>query len=441
MILLIIVDNKYRDLATVLLLKKYIEEFTINVKIILANKINHKRIYDYYLPDMVILPNYQLGKAEWIKHYKDKNNNVQIVILPTEGGSSYDKTILLRHSGNNDNFDKDITKIFLWGNKDLEVLNKHSKYRPDQLLVTGCPRFDIYKQLGDKVQRADPAEIGIVTSLRFLSNYKLLSINQLIDGYSLLNQSNTEHRAWNQGGQFADCLWWETSFLESIHSILKEDKKSNYNYKFQLRPHPLEDDLFYSDLEDKYNLNATKHIKLWDYLEKVSLIIQCFSTCSVEALMMNKPVISLINMLGTKSNNIVHEDYTTNYLESILWQPKSLDELFELIELNNNNEIDAVPDNKPKIEFLDNYYSYNTSSSTSVIGNDIINMLGAKDIIKRTYFNPKRFVIKTMAEIYFLFRIYTKTDAHLSKYRFKDLSLINKLDNYLKNSELIKPKI
>ena len=190
----------------------------------------------------------------------------------------------------------------------------------------------------------------------------------------------------------------------------------------------------YYNFKNKYNLEVTKHSTLWDYLGKVSLIIQCFSTCSVEALMMNKPVLSMINLLGKRSADIIHKDYTTNYLESILWQPNSLDELFEIIKLNKSNKIQAVPDINLKNNFLEYYYNFNSLSSTCVIGNEIIDLLNAKVNVKFKKFNLKNFIIKSLAEIYYILKIYSNTDYHLSKYRFKDLILINNLEKFLNKS-------
>ena len=141
--ILAIVDNKFRDLSSILLIKNYIENKESNVKVILANKLNHRRKYDYFMPRVVIVPRFNKKELHYEYYH---SNGTKLVILPCEGATRDKEQIIWRTRGCDG--DKDmIHRIYLWGDYEYHILKKTRTFKDGVLMVTGLPKWDIYKKI------------------------------------------------------------------------------------------------------------------------------------------------------------------------------------------------------------------------------------------------------------------------------------------------------
>ena len=352
----IFVDNKYRDLWPCLILKKYIETKTSH-KVLLSNKRNHFRLYRYYKPEVVILPHAQTYLSHATVNYSKKS---KVCLMLTEGGFSKTEVIdmMLRDSvGGKAN--SSVSKVFAWGNAQANGLREAGLFRDDQIVVSGNPRFELYSKL--RSQRKKCSICGIGTTLRYITS---IHRYPMVDAIALHSKFGLHDPVrWNQGGIFADYIWFEVASTEIINHFIAEYKNKN-NHLVSLRPHPYESMKAYSFIEKKYKIHVDNKEFLPDFLNKLFVYISAFSTSFTDALMAGVPCISYRKLYPKERAGVLLLDSLYNHgPDQFVWQPESFDELHDLVDYARNGSLDLSPDMKKLNNYLYDNYNYGSDKS------------------------------------------------------------------------------
>tara|TARA_B100000315_G_C14562857_1_gene581395 strand:- start:582 stop:1895 length:1314 start_codon:yes stop_codon:yes gene_type:complete len=417
----ILVDNKYRDLYPAILLKLYIINNTNKIRVILANKKNQHALYKAFCPEIVVLPHCS-GHMNY--HINYMKNRSRIVVMPSAGSTFSKKYVYERYINNteDENF-KVISRVYLWGEAVRDILFETKKYNEGSLIVTGTPRLDVFKLMNQNVNNLG-THIGFGTSIRHLSSINNFTVLRLIEIYSKLHQHNSQKIFWKKGGQYADWLWYEVAFLETLSVAVKRILNIGLDNKIIIRPHPFESVDFYRHWIKYYNyaVDVTKDEYLWDFYSKLSVFIQVFSTTSVEAIYSGIPVISLKYLMGDRVQDHIPKESYDSFLDDFLWRPRTIDELLDLVNKAVNGKLSPYPDDNKLglIKKLHQLYNFNSDKlATELIGNDLIDMINVK-VGNYSRFSSRNFLKYLLLESILLLRKYKRNDYNYSTFRMRD---------------------
>jgi len=416
----ILVDNKYRDLYPAILLKLYIKNNTNKVRVILANKKNQHALYKAFCPEIVVLP-HCFGYMNYHINYMKKRS--VITVMPTAGSNISEMYVLQRYVQNTDeqNF-KVIKRIFLWGEKVKDIFLRTGKYNESQLLVTGTPRLDIFRIIGQNKKELGKY-IGFGPSIRHLTSIFDSNLITLINNYSRVYNKETKSILWKKGGQYADWIWYETAFLEALTAIIKNISELGNSIKMVIRPHPFESEKIYRDWVDskKYSVDVIKNEPLWNFYSRLNLFVQAYSTTSVEAIYCCIPVISMKYLIGDRVKDHIPSEVYNGFIEDYLWKPKGIQEFIDLVEKAKKGQLAVSPKPEDLAKKLQELYNYDSDKlATQLIGNDLIKLIDL-DTTKRKATNFYKLSKFLLFECYLLFKGYKKKDYNYSPIRINDI--------------------
>ena len=302
--ILIITDQKWRDLACYVYLKSIIEKnYDIKVRLCRLGEDRFWVLHDK--PDLIIYNHlYEDRKVRFA--YWLKKQNVGIIILPTEN-------IPLRE-GVEDLFASrfaDLTPVDLylsWNEQVARRIVELGKLRPEKVKIVGVPRFDFYfppltqllptkKQIQEKygLQVNEEAKIALCASnftiASFLDNksflqkdWNTLKLNR-VDGY----------RPEQIDGLIKRDVVSRDLTVKYVEKLLIDFPCLQVIYK----PHPSENHLFYKDFisqmvkrfPDRFAFVVQEYI--WDLLSVSDVVLQRTCTTAIEAWMFEKPTLEL----------------------------------------------------------------------------------------------------------------------------------------------------
>ncbi|RJS84625.1 glycosyltransferase [Methanophagales archaeon] len=160
-------------------------------------------------------------------------------------------------------------KTAVYGEYTKKILTEVCNYPADNVVITGSPRYDI-------LSRAD--EIYIREEFRKMLN---------LDSDKKIALITTEN---------LPILEENTIFLRSVLRALKELPE----VQAVIKPHPGEKSEWYKEIVEEEEVGAKilpKDSNTFEALYACDLLITCFSTVATEAMILNKPVIT-VNLTG-----------------------------------------------------------------------------------------------------------------------------------------------
>ena len=158
----------------------------------------------------------------------------------------------------------------------------------------------------------------------------ILSSNKFISGrFNPKNESNIVRQIfrWKDEKSFEakhtiNFMHYELDFINSLKKIIY---LTNKRYKFILRPHPFEDNNFYNNK----NFKLDKSDNINDYLNKVDIVINHYSSASIDALKSNVPVLSLENIL---KDSYIFKELNNFFPVHLAYKPNSIKELINVLK-------------------------------------------------------------------------------------------------------------
>ena len=255
-----IVDNKLRELYGLYNLKKSLKKkgFTL----VIVNKANWHSAIKFYNPSLVISPNIKsLGKSI-IKFCKI--NRIKTIHYSSEGLNYQESKLSMLYP-------KDYTNLFdyllCWSHEEKNYLD--SLGYKDKTITIGNFRYMKRKIDIENSNKLNIKVIGICTSSRYFASRYDRNI------FSLIADRGNLHN--------------EIDYIYFINDLIK--KLIHNNFKVIIRPHPFEDPKIYQKAFKDCQIDTSNNA--YNFIDQVDLIINQFSSISVEALYANKPVISI----------------------------------------------------------------------------------------------------------------------------------------------------
>ena len=239
-----------------------------------------KRILDIVNPSVILLHDeYGTLQLSIIKEAKKRN----IPTVSIQHGANTESSISYLHlnehiQGKSKNLNFPLPdKICVWSEKSKNILKKYGHFPENIPVVTGDPKIDF---LPDVIEQFDKENI--------CKNLKIPPQKKIVV-FATQPYANSQESV-----LVANSIFKAIKSLDDVFLVIKV--------------HPNENDLsFYDDIAKKFNVtNYSIHqfYNLYEILFISDVVIVAYSTVGIEAMRMEKPVIS-INLLGLHDNEPV----------------------------------------------------------------------------------------------------------------------------------------
>lgn len=308
-----IIDNKFRELYGLYDLKKKLLEH--NIKLYLFYIPIWKTAIDLINPHAVVVPNLYRTSCEPIVKYS-KKKKIDIFMHSSEGMYYSDKIQNLKYPLH---LIKKINKILVWGKSDAKYLIK--KGYKNKIVESGSLKFDKRNYATKGLQNKKINIIGIPTHSRVISGFgrSKLMIPFLI-------RQCTLDKDFEKLGLYK----FEYEYIRLLTDIIEKiDKKKQIVFKIS----PFEDPEIYKKTFPKQDIFEGNDVR--DFLKDVDVILNVYSSISVDALKYNVPVISINKFINWDSAVIKNKNYGPNAKHgsvSLGIQPKNITELHNLLK-------------------------------------------------------------------------------------------------------------
>jgi surface carbohydrate biosynthesis protein len=272
-----IIDNKFRELYGLYDLKKNLSEN--NIKLFLFNIPIWKSAIDLINPNIVIVPNLWRNSCEPIVNYA-KNKGIKIFLHSSEGMFYTDK---IQKSKYSKHLIKKIDKVFTWSEKDSKFL-KNNGFR-NKVLNTGCLKFDKNNYLNIK-KFNDSRKIkivGIPTHMRLITGSGISRFN-----IPKVIRQHIDNKRFDMVGY----LKFEYEYIELLTNIINKFKN---HYRIILKISPFESKEIYRKTFPEIEIFREENVG--NFLKQVDVVLNVYSSISVDALKYQVPVINLSKLI------------------------------------------------------------------------------------------------------------------------------------------------
>lgn len=378
---LILVDNARRDLLWTTFLEFYFKKYA-DIHVRLCHKRNVNIALRQFMPDAFVV-----SRADY-PYVKLLQGLCRIYVVPGEGGRLSPASALGPYLGRAYSLERMhdvsfIDRAYVWGYRVAAWLQETGLFQNRQLKVAGNNRLDIYRTYpGKGTADTQPFTIGFAFSAKTTSTYY---------GYPHFprfyhDTPEKEHYAVLQNERyFEEFLWKDHAILRIAIEALKRILRDT-TAKVSFRVSPFEDVNEYQFLERQYpgRIKIEPQTELLpEWLQKVDVMITCWSTAGLEALILEKPVIALVGMMdqgrlfdGFRPKENGFEDYVPCY-----YTPQSHDEMMALLKRAQRSELSYSPQPEHFSQFIYDVYGWSSTdqgkSKTAIIVEDIIDNLNA----------------------------------------------------------------
>ena len=271
------VDNKFRELYGLHDLKKNLSKN--DIKLYMFFLPIWKSAIDFINPHIIVVPNLYQTSCEPIVNYA-KKKNIDIFMHSSEGMFYTDEIQKTKYPNH---LLKKIKKILIWGKLDGKYLIK--KGYKNKIVESGCLKFDKknYLELDKKRSKKKIKVIGIPTHLRLITGSGI-SKNNIPHG---IRKNFKQKKFLNLG-----YLKFEYEYIELISEIIEKISKK---FKIVLKVSPFEDPEIYRYAFPELDIHESNDVR--DFLKNVDVVLNVFSSISVDTLKYNVPVINLSKLI------------------------------------------------------------------------------------------------------------------------------------------------
>ena len=266
-----IIDNKFRELYGLYDLKKSLSKKDIKVYFFYIPL--WKTAIDLINPNIVVVPNLYKSSCEPIVNYAGKKN-IDIFMHSSEGMYYTDITQKEKYP---EHVIKKVKKFLVWSKLDSNYLIK--KGLKKRVVESGSLKFDKKNYLFKRRSNNHIKIIGIPTHLRMITGSGISKSN-----IPRWLKKNILDQNYERLGYFK----FEYEYIELITKIIdKLNKKFNIVFKVS----PFEDPKIYKDTFPDQEIFPGEDAR--HFLRNVDVVLNVYSSISVDAIKHNVPVISL----------------------------------------------------------------------------------------------------------------------------------------------------
>ena len=347
------IDELSRDSITASAFNKVLKEY--GAKIIFGNRRTSNLLLHrfYHAFDLIILP-----RPHFIKSLLGKKNLPPVVIIFTEGVGRYviksDDVYTLNsflgpeYLNGDTKYVDSLSKIYLWGNAAKSRIIKYFPNLKEKIKVIGNPRMD--KLCVSRNTRKNNKNIGFITRYSMLNDFQNRQPIDKLVRYSLNSDSfNNKIEVDNKKLNIflderttpTEVLYTEAADISTTIELIKLFKKNNYNVF--LKVHPREDKNFWKKVFKKINFDI--HIENWltpfsEWSSKMDYVIGPASTTFYDCVRNNTTPISMRYIFPKRDLHVEKTWEEKGSLMKYIFHPKSIRELFDIIENNKKLIID-----------------------------------------------------------------------------------------------------
>ena len=437
--ILIIIDNRYRELLNLKLLKKVFSKKNLNSRII------SKHLYEdaiiKYKPQVVIVPRITHGFKKIFD--LSKKFNFKIYLLPCEHGAGERQRIISFLVGyeNKDNYNldnfkfyKDIKKIFVPSEKYKRHCIESGLFLEDQIIVTGTISSDFWFEKISNFITNENKNISIGIASSFKSSFFSLHFNSFLDGLLFTKNFADQNRFKNSTEKTVFFHSFEVLSFLNLLKIIDE----NPDIKFSWRLHPQENIKGAQYFAKKIkNLEINRDVIPYQWIKNQSLIMVNTSTMIYDSYFLKTPVISLIDLIPNNVKDNLEE--TRKPLKSNhIYSPNSVNDVIEIIRKKNFEN--SIKTNNEEIlkESFDNFNFPRKNFSVVTICNEIsdnikIQKKGFFSKIILNFFIDLLVNLKMIKAAYSFSHKFINLDKVLNPFNLKDKLKINRFINNVIN--------
>tara|TARA_B100001173_G_scaffold312488_1_gene334037 strand:+ start:8396 stop:9736 length:1341 start_codon:yes stop_codon:yes gene_type:complete len=386
-------DNSKRDLLGLKILQFELEKLGFKTKI--CNSQEAEIMFRLFKPNIFLASR----ADQYIS--KQASKNCLVFIIPGEGGHQTKETMLSVFMGRGywklDNVDW-IKRCYLWNRNTYDWLIETKLFKENQLKVVGNSRLDIYKNkklLDSQNNKQKKFKIGVAFSAKSTSTY--YGPPHFPKVYYDMNPK-MNYPITIKDGHFEDIVWRDHSILRNMMTVIKSCIEKDIG-DIVLRPSPFEDPKEFDFLKKLHQnkIQILPRQTLPEFLSEIDVLLTCWSTVGLEAIILDKPVISIAGLISEKRlfQHISKKASGFDTFVNFYSLPKSIIELEnEIYDIkNHNNKNKDLKFKKDKL--LQDLYSWDSKKLTSKeIADDIFNTVAEEDFSKQKdwkYFFPIKF--------------------------------------------------
>lgn len=315
-----IIDNKYRELYGLYDLKKKLSEN--DIKLYLFNIPVWKTAIDLINPNIVIVPNLYKNSCGPIVNYAYLKK-INVFMHSSEGMYYTDNVQNEKYPPYLVN---KVSKFLVWSKQDAKFLIK--KGFKNKVIITGNLKFDKRHYQNKKKLKKKIKVIGIPTHSRVISGKGRSKYN-----IPYLIRHLIENLEPSRIGQ----LKFEIDYIKAVVDVVNRFKN---DYKIIIKPSPFEDTKIYEKTFPDVEIFYEEDIR--DFLKKTDVILNVYSSSSVDALKYNIPVVSISNLIDWDKSVIADKDrgpYAKTGPGTLAIQSKNIFDLKKILKKNSNELI------------------------------------------------------------------------------------------------------
>jgi surface carbohydrate biosynthesis protein len=233
----------------------------------------------------VLLNFFRVGNQELAR--KLTGAGMQVGVLDTEGGVFRDEAAYVQTLWKDAGVRRHLRCVCIWGPRLAQHLIAQGLLSPEQVAITGCPRFDFYHARWQPAQgqSGEPARSRILINTNFsISNPRFASLAQ--------NRQSTELEGMPQERVTA-LIEAERQALEAMIRLAEDLVRDYPTAEIVLRPHPFENtDVYRRRLNDLGRIVVDNDGPVQPEISRASVVIQRSCTTAIEAGLAGVPALS-----------------------------------------------------------------------------------------------------------------------------------------------------
>ena len=395
-----IIDNKFRELYGLHDLKRNLLKY--NIKLFLFDIPIWKSAIDFINPNIVVVPNLYSNSCEPIVKHAYKKN-IDVFMHSSEGMFYTDKIQKTKYP---DNIMKKIKKVLVWGKLDAKYLIK--KGHKKKIIESGCIKFDKKNYLKTKKIKKKIKVIGIPTHMRLITGSGISRFNIPYYIRKHVMQKTFDRLAY---------LKLEYEYIELVSKLIN---KLENNYKIIFKVSPFEDPKIYKKTFPNQEIHEGHDVR--DFLKNVDVVLNVYSSISVDTLKFNVPVINLSKLIKWDEYILKNKELgpsPSSYLSAVKLgiKAKNYNDLYYLLKKNKSYLLNIC---KKKNFFKLANDLAKKSNNLEILTNLFVNY---KKNVEYKPYNYLMFVKYFLVEIKLLF-VGRPRPANFKRWRFSDQKLL-----------------
>ncbi len=282
----LIVDNPYRDLPGILLLARRLCQDGVTCYLVPTNL--EWREVGALAPDFVLLTNIRRPRQEFARRLLDAG--IRVAVLESEGGVMPNFDTYTKMTAPDRELFRRLSCFCTWGPKVAALATDNRWYEPEQVVVTGAPRFDFYAERWREAALQASAQLAGYAPPLILVNGSFPRANPRFV------TPEQEVQSWQGLGFTRDYI---VRFQQIEHdAMLGMAEVTNHlartfpDATIIYRPHPFERvDTYDTLLEKRPNLQLLKIGTVEGWILRANVIVHRNSTTAIEAQMVGRPAL------------------------------------------------------------------------------------------------------------------------------------------------------